>query len=42
MNVVIEVKNEQHVDLIRVQGIPGIPQDWVQFRVTETGLGVSL
>lgn len=42
MNVMIEVKNEQHVDLLRVQGIPGIPQDWVQFRVTETGLGVSL
>jgi hypothetical protein len=42
MNVVIEVKNEQHVDFLRVQGIPGIPQDWVQFRVTETGLELNL
>jgi len=41
MNVVIEVKNEQSMDFLKVQGIPGITQDWVQFRITETGVELS-
>ena len=33
MNVVIEVKSEQHGDFLRIRGVPGAPQEWVQFKI---------
>ncbi|MCQ8893127.1 MAG: hypothetical protein NQU46_00605 [Methanolinea sp.] len=42
MTVVIEVKNEQHGDFLRVRGMPGITQEWVPFQVREEGLEVIM
>ena len=33
MNVVIEVKSEQHGDFLRIRGVPGASQEWVQFKI---------
>ncbi len=35
MNAVIEVKVEDNVSFLRVQGIPGVPGDWKKFTVAK-------
>lgn len=40
MNLVIEVKNDQHGDFLRVRGIPGVSPEWFAFQISEEGLEV--
>lgn len=40
MNVVIEVKTEQHGDFFRIRGVVGVSQEWVPFRVYNGNLEV--
>jgi len=38
MNVVIEVKTEQHGDFLRIRGVIGLSQEWVPFRIHQGNL----
>lgn len=42
MNVVIEIKNEQHGDFLRVKGLLGVSQEWVHFQITGEELEVVI
>ena len=35
MNVVIEVKTEQHGDFLRIRGVMGVSQEWMPFRINQ-------
>jgi len=38
MNVVIEVKTEQHGEFLRIRGVIGISQEWMPFRIQQGNL----
>ncbi|MCU0631630.1 MAG: hypothetical protein MUC66_01480 [Methanolinea sp.] len=41
MNVVIEVKTEQHGDFLRIRGVTGVSQEWVPFRIHQGTLELT-